>query len=128
MAKEAKKFERWSAEQARGMLAEAERSGLSDRVFAGERGIDAQRLRWWRARLGAGSEATTTRRPTKTKTKAKAKTRSMKFAEVVARRSTATAVTTIEIEVANGRRVKVPSTIEVDALRRLLDAVEGRRC
>ena len=128
MAKEAKKFERWSAEQARGMLAEAERSGLSDRAFAGERGIDAQRLRWWRARLGAGSEATTTRRPTKTKTKAKAKTRSMKFAEVVARRSTATAVTTIEIEVANGRRVKVPSTIEVDALRRLLDAVEGRRC
>jgi transposase len=126
MAKEAKKFERWSAEQARGMLAEAERSGLSDRAFAGERGIDAQRLRWWRARLGAGSEPTTTRRPTKTK--AKAKTRSMKFAEVVARRSTASAVTTIEVELANGRRVKVPSTIEVDALRRLLDAVEGRRC
>jgi hypothetical protein len=52
----------------------------------------------------------------------------MKFAEVVARRSTASAVTTIEVELANGRRVKVPSTIEVDALRRLLDAVEGRRC
>jgi transposase len=122
MSKEGKKLERWSAEQARAMLAEAGRSGLSDRAFARGRGIDAQRLRWWRARLGAsGSDEVTRAKP-------KSKPKPMKFAEVVARRRTATAVTTIEIELANGRRVKVPSTIEADALRRLLEAIEGRRC
>ena len=118
MAKQAKTLERWSAEHARTMLAEAERSGLSDRAFARGRGIDAQRLRWWRARLGPAAAAETS----------KPKVKPVKFAEVVARRSAASTAATIEIELANGRRVKVPSTIEAEALRRLLEAVEGRRC
>ena len=120
MAKQSKKLERWSAEQARAMLAEAERSGLSDRAFARGRGIDAQRLRWWRARLETTSAAEAS--------KPKAKTKPVKFAEVVPRRSGTSAVAAIEIELANGRRVKVPSTIDADVLRRLLETVEGRRC
>jgi hypothetical protein len=43
--------ERWTPEHAASVLDEAERSGLIDRAFAKRRGIDPQRLWWWRKRL-----------------------------------------------------------------------------
>ena len=48
-----------------------------------------------------------------------------RFVELVPRPSTAC---TIEIELANGRRVIVPSTIDAVVLARVLEVVEGRRC
>jgi hypothetical protein len=42
----------WSADHARGMLAAWRRSGLSLAAFARRQGLNAERLRWWRKRLG----------------------------------------------------------------------------
>jgi len=42
---------RWSREQASAILAEWKSSGQSIAAFARERGVVAQRLHWWRARL-----------------------------------------------------------------------------
>ena len=42
---------RWSLEQARWVISEFERSGLSGQAFAQEHGLHARRLYYWRARL-----------------------------------------------------------------------------
>ena len=47
----AQQAERWSREQAAAVLEEWKSSGLSIAAFARERGVVAQRLHWWRARL-----------------------------------------------------------------------------
>ena len=112
MSKGAKLSKRWSEAEARKMLAAVAKSGLSDRAFGLERGMDPQRLSWWRRRLGVKSG--------KTKRASAAK-----FVELVSRPST---TCTIEIELANRRRVVVPSTIDAVVLARVLDVVEGRRC
>jgi transposase-like protein len=44
----------WSANQARTTLAAWRRSGLSLSAFARKRGVNAQRLSWWRKRLSDG--------------------------------------------------------------------------
>jgi transposase-like protein len=46
---------RWSEAEARRILAELGRSGLSVARFASERGLGAERLRRWRRRLKAGA-------------------------------------------------------------------------
>ena len=42
----------WSADHAREMLAALRRSGLSLSAFARGQRVNAERLRWWRKRLG----------------------------------------------------------------------------
>jgi len=42
----------WSAAQAGGTLKAWRRSGLSLAAFARRQGVNAERLRWWRKRLG----------------------------------------------------------------------------
>jgi hypothetical protein len=42
---------RWTADQARQVLAAQEASGESLASFARKRGLKAQRLQWWRSRL-----------------------------------------------------------------------------
>ena len=49
----------WTKAEARQVLAEWKKSGLPLGTFARERGVGAERLRWWRKRL---SEATTVKR------------------------------------------------------------------
>jgi transposase-like protein len=44
---------RWTAEEARQVLAAQEASGESLAGFARKRGLKAQRLQWWRSRLAA---------------------------------------------------------------------------
>jgi hypothetical protein len=113
---------RWTHEHAASLLDEAERSGLSDRAFAKRRGIDPQRLWWWRKRLD--------------KTRAKAE---VDFVELAVRSpatpmSTASPTTAsvtagrIEILLGNGRVVATPVDVDLVMFARLLDAVEGRRC
>ncbi len=43
---------RWTAVEARAVLAAKESSGLSDSAFAAREGLDSQRLRVWRRKLG----------------------------------------------------------------------------
>ena len=77
-------------------------SGVSMAAFAARHGLDAQRLRGWRRRLGAG--VTTDR----------------SFVEVVARPEIVTGRHEFEIELVSGDRVHVPSNFDADALRRLI--------
>lgn len=105
------------------MLAEAERSGLSDRAFAKRRGIDPQRLWWWRKRLDTtgtkkaevGFVELAVRSPATPMLRAPMPTASMTAGR-------------IEILLGNGRVVATPVDVDPTVLARLLDAVEGRRC
>lgn len=102
---------RWTEAWASHVLDEADGSGLSDRAFGKRRGIDPQRLSFWRQRLGRKRERG-----------AKAPA----FVEV--RAAQGVPAMAIEIQLTNGRVVKAPTTIDVGVLRELLDAVEGRAC
>lgn len=117
-SRSSKTSERWTPEHAESLLDEAERSGLSDRAFAKRRGIDPQRLWWWRKRLD----------------KTRTQEAQVGFVEL-AMRSPPTARATdsvtanrIEILLGNGRVVATPVDVDPVVLARLLDAVEGRRC
>ncbi len=48
-------WKQWTPAEARRALSAWRKSGLPLATFARERGIGAERLRWWRNRLGAGS-------------------------------------------------------------------------
>lgn len=50
---------KWSEVEARGVLDAWRRSGLSLERFAKQRGIVAQRIRWWRTRLNGAERALT---------------------------------------------------------------------
>ena len=52
-------WKQWTKAEARQVLAEWKKSGLPLGTFARERGVGAERLRWWRKRL---SEATSVKR------------------------------------------------------------------
>jgi hypothetical protein len=41
----------WSEHEARGVLSACRKSGLSIKQFARERGLTAQRIRWWKNKL-----------------------------------------------------------------------------
>lgn len=47
----------WSEHEARGVLAAWRKSGLSMAKFAAERGLVAQRIRWWQKKLEAKASA-----------------------------------------------------------------------
>lgn len=102
---------RWTDSQAKRVLDEADRSGQSDRAFGRQRGVDPQRLSYWRQRLDRKRERVSS---------------SQAFVELSAPRISAPA--TIEIQLTNGRVVMVPPTIDPAILGELLDAIEGRRC
>ena len=105
---------RWTPEHATQLLDAADRSGLSDRGFAKRRGVDAQRLWWWRKRLGRQKAAAQS---------------DAKFVELAVRSPAGTVATSrVEILLSNGRVVATPVDVEPGALARLLDAVEGRQC
>jgi hypothetical protein len=113
MAKK-KTSKRWSATEAQQLLAELDRSGLSDRAFAKKRGFDPQRLWWWRKRL---EQPPRREAVTFVEVKPKTPTSEREESEVV-----------LEVRLLNGRVVMVPSMIEPMVLVRLLDAIEGRSC
>lgn len=107
---------RWTAEDAREVLAEADASGQTMRGFAAEHGLDEHRLSRWRRRL-AGSVVT--ERP--------------EFEEVVsshvevAQRNDSG--DRFEIVLRSGRMVRVGESFDAEALRRLLSVVdEWQRC
>ncbi len=102
---------RWTETHASKVLDRADRSGLSDRAFGERHGVDAQRLSRWRQRLG----------------RKRAREGRESFVEVQARGGQAAAVH-VEIQLANGRTVRVPTTIDKGVLGELLEVIEGRPC
>jgi transposase-like protein len=92
---------RWTAEDAREVLAAQVRSGLSVSAFAEQVGLDPQRLYVWRRRFSAEDGA------------------SPSFVEL-----TATAGERIEVVLRSGHVVRVPDGFEPESLKRLLEVLE----
>jgi hypothetical protein len=107
MAKKVSK--RWTETEAQQVLAEQVRSGLSDRAFGRKKGLDPQRLWWWRKRLEQSGKG-----------------EAVAFVEVKPKAVVPTEV--LEVQLSNGRVVSVSAAIEPMVLARLLDAIEGRTC
>lgn len=113
MAKK-KVSKRWTATQAQQVLEELERSGLSDRAFARQKGLDSQRLWWWRRRLE--------------QTRQDAAVAFVEVKPTAVMGVSPERVDVVEVRLLNGRVVMVPAVIEPMVLVRLLDAIEGRSC
>lgn len=54
--RQARRWQQWSPEEAQEVLKEWRASGLPLGRFARQRGLGAERLRWWKKRLGDWSE------------------------------------------------------------------------
>jgi len=108
-----KKNKRWTAAYASKILERADRA-RSDNAYAEARGINGQRLSWWRKRLGRPRRAAVPG----------ASSGQASFVEVTAKRP-APAVT-VEVLLANGRQVRVSEHVEPEVLARIADALEGR--
>jgi transposase-like protein len=102
---------RWTEVEAQQVLAEQVRSGLSDRAFARKKGLDPQRLWWWRKRLEQSGQD-----------------EAVAFVEVKPKPVVTTRVEVLEVQLINGRVVSVSAAIDPMMLARLLDAIEGRSC
>jgi transposase-like protein len=94
-----KSCRRWTEVEAREALAALRSSGLTAAAFARREGLDAQRLRAWDRRL---------------------ETTSPTFIEVPRRTPEL-----VEIVLPSGLLVRVAATIEPEALRGIVEAVEG---
>jgi hypothetical protein len=92
-------------------------SGLSAEQFADELGINAGTLKFWGYKLGKEKRAVMARRPTEGAKAAPAPS----FVEVRAQPSVASA---FEVELGNGRRLRVPTTFDASVLERLLPILE----
>ena len=101
--------QRWTEDDARTVLAAQDASGLSVPAFAAREGLDAQRLYFWRRKLGNSAE------PSKAPT----------FIEV----RPAAARELVEIALRSGHVIRVAESIDARVLRRLVDALEeGGAC
>jgi hypothetical protein len=102
---------RWTERDARAVLAALDRSGKTLAAFCAERGLDAQRMYYWRRRL-AGGEGTT-------------------FQELIVRpvhdRSPGGDEEPFEIQLPSGESIRVPARFEAAALARLLEVLSKAR-
>jgi len=98
---------RWSPEDARAALGALADSGLSPSAFARREGLDVQRLRVWRRKLGVAGPAATR----------------AAFVEVVARASRE--AERIEVVLRSGVVVRVAETVDVEALARLVRVLDA---
>ena len=94
-------------------------SGLTAKEFAVETGINAGTLQFWRYKLKHG-----TRSPARTKSKPPSAGILASLVEVRAP-AVAGVDQRFEIELGNGRRVRVGGTFDADALRALIAVLEA---
>jgi transposase-like protein len=99
---------RWTADDARKVVAALERSGQSVTTFASEHGLDAQRVYLWRRRLGKAEPTT--------------------FQELAVRPAPVpvedmSADAPFEIVLASGHVLRVPSSFDTRTLARLIDVL-----
>jgi transposase-like protein len=99
---------RWSATDARTVLAQVARSGLSLREFATRANLSVQRLYRWQAQLGAGSSTPA-------------------FVEI---KPAPAASVTIEVVLRSGHVLRVPEGSSEEAVRRVVAALDegGPQC
>ena len=93
-------------------------SGLTAREFAAETGINAGTLQFWRYKLRKGEPVSARRRATGAKNP-------ILSSIVEVRPSVATEEMRFEIDLANGRRLRVPAAYEASALKALLAILEA---
>ena len=106
-----------SAEEWQKRLERWRESGLTAEQFASELGINAGTLKFWRYKVNKAVRVTAQeRRPVKPAAVTSA------FVEVRAAPSDAR----FEIDLANGRRLRVPSAFDPNALERLIAILERR--
>jgi hypothetical protein len=103
--------DRWSA-----LVKEWRRSGLAAKDFAAKKRLKAQTLKWWAWRLGAKKRVAE---------RVEARVGPLSFIEVTPAAHTDVVESRLEIVVARGRRISVPSTFDADHLRRLIAVLES---
>ena len=101
---------RWTSEQARAVLDEIDRRGVSVNRFAAERGLGVERLYRWKRLLGRR------RRPSSA--------RVARFAEVTVRPETRAAL--IEIELPGGFTLRLTGESRVDDATAILSRLQAR--
>lgn len=111
----AKQPKRWNDRYAQQILNAADRAA-SDRAFAERRGLDPQRLSYWRTRL---------ERPRRPKA-ATASSASDAGAFVEVKPKPVAQSTVVEVLLVNGRQLRVSDQADAAAISRLADALEGR--
>jgi hypothetical protein len=104
----AKRVERWKD------------SGLSAAQFATEIGVSAKALSWWKWKLGKGEKVKPAQRRAKARKVAVAP---MTFVEM----SAPAPSSALEIVLPSDVRIRVPASVDSDALGRVLDVLEKRR-
>jgi len=105
VASKPKRSRRWSAADARAVLADQAASGLSLRAFAERAGLKVERLQRWRRDLRNGAKSAVAVPP---------------FVEVRSRRSEAVAIV-----LRSGRMLSVSESIDTEALRGIVEAIES---
>lgn len=92
-------------------------SGLTAKEFAAETGINAATLQFWRYKL---------RRPALARRPPPSATAPMLSSIVEVRPATTTPESRFEIELENGRRLRVPTAFDASALKALLAILEAK--
>ena len=107
-----KQKKRWTAAYAGTILDRADRA-RSDSSYAASRGLNGQRLSWWRKRLG---------RPRRGKVSA---TTPAEVAFVEVATTAPWSATTVEVLLANGRQLRVSNQIAPHLLAQIAAALES---
>ena len=93
-------------------------SGLTAKEFAAEMGINAGTLQFWKYKLKQRGEPASRRR-------SRSATAAIVSSIVEVRPTTVSMETRFEIELGNGRRLRVPAVFEPGALKALLAVLEA---
>jgi len=116
--------QRWTADEAGGILDEIESLGVTDVAFARQHNLKCGRISWWRQRLDRPRRIRGLNRQERSLAPA---SEAAGFVEV--RMPPAlTADTRIEVMLRNGRSVRIGVDVPVEAVAILLDTVEGKTC
>lgn len=100
----------------RAVVRECRRSGLTIAEFCRRRGINAGTFAWWKQEL-------------KRRDHLRRRTTRARFVPVrVVGPTSAASPADLEIELRNGRRLRVCSDVDAGVLRRVLDVLEEPRC
>jgi len=100
---------RWSADDARKVLAALDRSGQSVSAFASEHGLDAQRVYLWRRRLGEAEPTTF---------------RELAVCATPVVHNGAPVPASFEVAFSSGHVLRIPTSFGTRTLARLIDVLD----
>ena len=104
----------WSEHEARGVLAAWRKSGLSMEKFAEDRGLVAQRIRWWRKKLEGDAAPAV-----------KAGTMALLPVSVSAPATTPKRGEPVAVYLRGGQVIRVGRGFDEDAFKRVVAILEG---